>query len=420
MFSCFKSRVDPFVDCHEVKSEIYTLENNTAYVYIGGVGSSADTITKKYNVGTAVEVYHIPYASSSTLGNVGHANQDMKNTKKLAKLISVPFSDDSHSYIRNYEMYRILKTLIQSDKNKVVVFGISHGSVVIHAAILRLKMLPNVTFDQLQKLHVVTLGSPQSIPMCLLPMTQSLAGGVMPLRLQSSPEINEIINQVRSHMSPTSETPTQVQAAATMRPTSAQVQAATMRPKQMPRILNIYNVEDTMIFKALRLVRWVSNVNFPNTKIYAHAFKRLNTAPLPGFITPPLEIRNVYYPSIGLMFTKFPPNHDIGQMAIHKDLTGISKKIFTIERLRCWLSHGCSDNFLPVMDKDLVITVFAPYFQTSAVEATGGGVRMRVLFTPTKKPYSVHKDSKKQKYIIMKKQRVYLKDIKGKYRYLRD
>ena len=159
MFNCFGySRVVPTdARIDDTSTEITQLESShTATIMIGGVGTSVEYCFTKTVNETMYRL--IDYSSKGLVRDVINAKDDLAHLHENKQL--------SNNRTRLFKLTQAIKDCLTSDKNyeRVVVIGVSHGSLLVHGAILRLKMDLTIPTEKFDILHVVTLGSPRYLP----------------------------------------------------------------------------------------------------------------------------------------------------------------------------------------------------------------------------------------------------------------
>lgn len=386
MFQCFgypdrSSTVVPFPSPTPTSSEaLSTLMNiNTprVYIHIEGMGTNDPSLCRSYTSSNKdVSIFeYISYGSKSIFLDLASA---IENIRRVAHEIP-PSNKMLLGRKRLHELEnRLVYYLTKTKDINIVVVGISHGSIIVHSAILKLKMhLDSTIQDNLNKrVTIVTLGSPRYLPVKLL---------------------------------------------------------------SSGKIYNFYNIEDPLVFKLSSLpyvkVPSLDSINIdkdinPAIEKSTNAPENYNKDELPKYYYNKNKgivlVRNieafvdVYYPEFN--YGKKPED-------TFKEYSDIAKY------------HCCPFNFIPLMDVSIVAMLMS-YFrdkdEDKALKAKGsyitdcnnpplplpkplpeGGAKStktHILYRPNKRQYKV-KDSH-GKYITIQKQKAYLKDIRGKFIYI--
>ena len=153
------------------------LDEDMVFIYIGGVSSSDPDFTKEYifnngqkNISYVFE--SVSYYSSKRpdyviddiltgrddAQNLSRQNQIKLNTQRKAKRLN--------------NLVSIISFYMRYTERKIVVIGVSHGSLIVHSAIIKIKGIYRPIeklFDIFDKrIIVLTLGSPKYLPISLL------------------------------------------------------------------------------------------------------------------------------------------------------------------------------------------------------------------------------------------------------------
>lgn len=138
---------------------------NIAFVSVEGVGAQNDDFYNVIQLTSALRcTFH--YVNYNSIGVLADLRSFKKNTKAVAQ-------GDPSAVSRKGRLFKIVNiiksTLLSNQKPDIVyLYGCSHGSVLIHAAVLALMMDLDISHTHLAKLRILTLGSPQYIPARLL------------------------------------------------------------------------------------------------------------------------------------------------------------------------------------------------------------------------------------------------------------
>ena len=201
----------------------------------------------------------------------------------------------------------------------------------------------------------------------------------------------------------------------------------------IPRVINIYNIDDLFVFQAWYSVL-LPHRRVPSTKLLTLAQNELAA---PRF-EPNENIKSVFVPQLGFVFTKFSDSFkkilgkDIQnetdktqrvQLHAHCNIVNFTGVIDDKENILTQLPDKMLLSSLPYTLLDFIYKVNEYYYITKQKYTyEGGGSKNQgcsITYLPTKKVYKVRQNSDKKKYIIMNKNKVYLKDIKGKFRYIK-
>lgn len=140
--------------------EINLKGKNIVYIMIMGFGNKTKSYSK-YNVKEENIIELVEYNTEGNIKNVKALFSDIKKLKLNKELIEKP---------RLTNLYELLKFYLEHTTLNIVVFGFSHGSLIVHGAILKLKMIVgNESFNErLNNITIVTIGSPRYLPKELL------------------------------------------------------------------------------------------------------------------------------------------------------------------------------------------------------------------------------------------------------------
>lgn len=144
----------------DIKLTYNTLEK-TAIIRIEGMGTNTPNTCKNVK---NVHFVNVSYASRGI-------SKDALSLRSNSMSLRSGSSDIAHgSQRRLYDLIKKIKEyLLNNDMEKVIVIGVSHGSLIVHAAFLKLQMDTTLTTDELNKIHIYTVGSPRYLPKGLLP-----------------------------------------------------------------------------------------------------------------------------------------------------------------------------------------------------------------------------------------------------------
>lgn len=131
---------------------------NSVCIFIFGIGDKLDK-SPKYNDTDENIIEIIEYGTEGVIKDVITLFKDFYKLKNDKLLIEKP---------RLTKLVELLKFyLLYTDLN-IIIFGVSHGSLIIHGAILKLKMIDIDNKFNFNRIKIRTLGSPRYFPKELL------------------------------------------------------------------------------------------------------------------------------------------------------------------------------------------------------------------------------------------------------------
>ena len=149
------------------------LDNNMVFIYIGGVSSSDPDFTKQYKSGDKDYIFESVSYKSSKLPN--YVLDDIITGRGDTQLLSVgeiPQPTSERKILRLNNLVNIIIFYMRYTNRKIIIMGISHGSVIVHTAILKIKGLYEPVNDLMnifkERIIILTLGSPKYLPKTLL------------------------------------------------------------------------------------------------------------------------------------------------------------------------------------------------------------------------------------------------------------
>ena len=186
MFSCFgypKNIVSPIED-YGNNSEIikgYFDNQKCIYISIEGMGTpDGDSCRDLHNIirvsngkveyTELINKYeYVGYESKSIILDLISAFNNLKSITDNEGLGSITLGKER---LKRLEA-TILKSILNFPEHKIVLIGTSHGSIILHGAIVKLKMISNplVSSALKERVYVWTLGSPRYLPYNLLTPT---------------------------------------------------------------------------------------------------------------------------------------------------------------------------------------------------------------------------------------------------------
>jgi hypothetical protein len=148
-------------------------ENNIVFIYIGGVSSSDEDFTKKYTNRDKEYIFEsVSYISSKSpyfvINDLLTGRRDARNLSDGTTIKT----DSARKAIRLNKLISIISFYMKYTDKKIVVIGVSHGSLIVHSAILKIKAIYEPVDDLMNiftnRIIVLTLGSPKYLPKTLL------------------------------------------------------------------------------------------------------------------------------------------------------------------------------------------------------------------------------------------------------------
>ena len=155
------------------------LDNNMVFIYIGGVSSSDPDFTKQYKSGNKDYIFESVSYKSSKLPN--YVLDDIITGRGDTRLLSdgeIPQPTSQRKILRLNNLVNIIIFYMRYTNRKIIIMGISHGSVIVHTAILKIKGLYEPLEDLMtifkERIIILTLGSPKYLPKTLLTSNPSV------------------------------------------------------------------------------------------------------------------------------------------------------------------------------------------------------------------------------------------------------
>jgi hypothetical protein len=153
------------------------LDENMVFIYIGGVSSSDPDFTKEYKFNNGEKEISYAFESVSyysskrpdyVIDDILTGRVDAQNLSQNTQINP----DSSRKAKRLNNLVSIISFYMKYTRRKIVVIGVSHGSLIVHSAILKIKGIYR-PIEQLFKIFneriiVLTLGSPKYLPLSLL------------------------------------------------------------------------------------------------------------------------------------------------------------------------------------------------------------------------------------------------------------
>lgn len=363
----------------------------TVFITIRGVGTNekdssrmitarTKTVGLMYFINVDYESFLVPIDiihAGIDIHRIGSQNKKITRGERLNKLTTI-----------------IKESLSNKDIKNVIVIGNSHGSILVHAAVLKLRM--DVLCDKyINKLCVWTFGSPRYLPQGLLPY--------MPDGFLSD----------------------------------------------LPRVLNVYNVLDPYIRKLYFLRMIMTSLQVPNLNNidtnyafleYPQTTNDANDANYANYANAnanALKEKPKYYyeQNKGFLFVKNSEYYsNANNLEFSKIKGSIVKYHVTLLNLFPLLDQyylyiidfpHWVDNDNPMCNLNGMIKYIITYEKGSsntssscATSSNGGTIRKHLYLCDNRKKSYIVKIDSNGKYIIIGGKKVYLRNIRGKYRYL--
>lgn len=394
MFSCLKYRDSnkvlpiptvPTATSPNLLEQIFKFNelNKTAIICMEGVGTNSPS-SCKFLLPKGAQPKHVyyedvPYFTRGYLKDVKTLYTDAGSLQNLGMIPHTLYSHERVFLLKEC----IKKYVTNLNIHHVIVVGISHGSLLVHGAFLKLQMDMEITLDHIKKIKIYTIGSPRYLPKGLIP------GG------------------------------------------------------DDKSLLNFYHVRDPYPVLLRKISGNDGRFQVPDLSSIQ---KNLPKKDPSGIHAKPQTTENeyLYDESNALVYVNRCKFVTSGVSKLDPDVFEHTYMPLFYEPLKqrfmflenACLYHGSPYILYPIMDFDtrfhLVNTqrltdnsaTPTPIFATCLAPAQAawapsppfgeGGSRSKIRYN--KKTYSIHSD-RKGKYIISKKQKVYLKTIKGQYRY---
>lgn len=139
--------------------DIKITNKNLVYIIILGFGNKTKPFSK-FNKDEKQIIEFVEYGTEGNIKNIRALFKDIGKIKQEEILIEKP---------RLTNLFELLKFYLLFTNLNIVVIGFSHGSLIIHGAILKLKMIiDNILQERLNSINIITIGSPRYLPKELL------------------------------------------------------------------------------------------------------------------------------------------------------------------------------------------------------------------------------------------------------------
>lgn len=337
---------------------------STVFIMIEGMGTTSQDTCRV-----------IENKNSKTMYMFNNVNYDSKNIvfdtfRAVGDLNEISTSGSLNNYgklgrsDRLNKLTKIIKDRLNSHFNRVIVVGTSHGSLLVHGAILKIKMDPECDIH-IDKLRIWTLGSPRYLPQKLLPL-----------------------------------------------------------PDDEPRILNFYNTLDPVVRALFTGMQFLTSVQVPNLKALkdnSTGWKYCAEDDNYEIVDEPTKDRAKYIYKDGIVYLKNVEKYNENINENFK-LWGAASKYHgsyynffpLIDFILMYVMHT---NEWKNRTKELPIT---SYSVNTVCDSQSGGSKSKetIYLCANKKKYIVKKD-KYGHYVTIKNVKVHLSEIKGKYRYVK-
>ena len=142
-------------------------KRNAVYLLINGAGSNNKDVSK-YEIinNNIVEVINYNSSIFNCINDINQCNKDATKINEGEKL------DENKRFSR---MYNLIKFYLLYTNLEIIIIGFSHGSLIIHGAINKLKMNLNENLQtelNSNRIYIITNGSPRYLPKELLEKKQ--------------------------------------------------------------------------------------------------------------------------------------------------------------------------------------------------------------------------------------------------------
>jgi len=216
------------------------IRNNTVFIVIDGIGTKNQSFCNSLIHGDTRYIFEIfNYDSKNMISDMYTAVKDLSIIRS---------EKDINNFGRQARLTCLIskiKRYLTDDKiDRVITIGISHGSIIMHGAVLSIK---NGSIDDkyMNKLNIWTLGSPRYIPQTLLPLLE----------------------------------------------------------ENKPRILNFYNTSDSIIRSLCIINKLIPSIQVPNLH-HVHNSKDIEWTTIASLDTNPNYTNPRYYYSNGIVYIK--------------------------------------------------------------------------------------------------------------------
>lgn len=369
----------------------YKLSNHV-FVIMYGVGSGSIDVCKMSTVlGERIIYKVVDYSSNGIIA-------DLKNLKLTANALTEGKTGPSDLFSREriFRLKTTIKDFLKDGKN-VTAIGVSHGSLILHGAILKLQMDMDVNQSMLNHLNVLTVGSPRYLPKdLLLPIKQTSQSSPAPAPIQ----IEKVLNFYHKRDS-----------------YIRKLHILASKPGSSFRVPDLSKVKLKPEMKTEQVTKEFKSVQVTVFDTAKHNESYIYDANNGIVIVCKDNYRNPEEPFTEKSDEYFVPH------TFEEDLV---MKFIPFFRNAC-LYHATCYNLYPIMDYPLMFHATNPkiknntdyYFKYCEQQQNGGGTNIYIKYMD-KRCRVYLENNTKMKYIKKQGNKVYLKDVKGKYRYIKN
>ena len=368
MFSILKKNTsiapEPTQNCNSLK-QLFTPKDKIVFIHIEGVGTNQEDLCRKlfYNNKTYSLNYekvpdvlyeYVNYGSKSVFKDLLSAIRDMKTLASSKTYINL-IKEENVEKLKNV----ILKYIENEEykDHKIVLIGVSHGSLIIHKAIIDMQN----SSQNFNRLYIFTLGSPRYLPKNLL-------------------ENNDYNKQ--------------------------------------PKVINFYNVKDQIVKLLSKIQPVTKYIKVPNKQFVKDSIINEYETIINEYEKLTKNTKYCYQEKDDSVFVLV--NIDKLYNKDLKNMSSVVKNHASIFNLFPIISYFHLHNIFynNLLNNNSNNGYILEKCITDSNNNIRGGSVKYLTYLLNKKQYVIKQDEY-GKYILYKKQKVYLKDIKGKYRYVR-
>ena len=383
--------------------DFYKLRNHV-FVIMYGVGSGNINVCKikKHPNEKEIKFQFVDYSSNGIIA-------DLKNLKLTANALTEGKTGPSDLFSREriYRLKTTIKDFLKAGKN-VTAIGVSHGSLILHGAILKLQMDMDVNQSMLNHLNVLTVGSPRYLPKDLLLPIQSTSQTAAP----APPKIERVLNFYHKRDS-----------------YIRKLHILASKPGSSFRVPDLSKIKLKPEMKTEQVIKLKPEMKTEQVT------KEFRSVQVTVFNTAKHNESYIYDANNGIVivckdnyrnpeepFTEKSDEYFVPH-TFEEDLV---MKFIPFFRNAC-LYHATCYNLYPIMDYPLMFHATNPkiknntdyYFKYCEQQQNGGGTNIYIKYMD-KRCRVYLENNTKMKYIKKQGNKVYLKDVKGKYRYIKN